>query len=85
MFMRLQGLLLFISVLAVFAAPERSEARRNSTAPLRLGETQLIDTPHLAKSAATLDSPSGPLKISSAALEPVNWSDLDGWAGDDHA
>jgi hypothetical protein len=39
----------------------------------------------LAKAAATVDSPSGPLKIPNASLEPVNWSDLDGWAGDDHA
>jgi membrane-bound lytic murein transglycosylase A len=27
----------------------------------------------------------GPLKIANAALEPARWSDLDGWASDDHA
>jgi membrane-bound lytic murein transglycosylase A len=45
----------------------------------------LIAGPPSAKAAATVDSPSGPLKIPNATLEPVNWSDLDGWAGDNHA
>jgi hypothetical protein len=37
-----RGLLLFISALAIFAAPERTEARRDSSSPLGLGETRLI-------------------------------------------
>jgi membrane-bound lytic murein transglycosylase A len=32
-----------------------------------------------------IDTGPGPLKIPNAALEPARWSDLDGWAGDDHA
>jgi len=32
-----------------------------------------------------VDTGPGPLKIPNAALEPARWSDLDGWAGDDHA
>jgi membrane-bound lytic murein transglycosylase A len=84
MFMPARTLLLFILALAIFAMPERTEARRNSLSPIRL-ETPLIAGPPLAKAASTVDSPSGPLKIPNAALEPVSWSDLDGWAGDDHA
>src|SRR5262245_4435824 len=49
MFTTLRGLLLIISALAIFAAPERTEARRNSSSPLRLGETRLIAGPPLAK------------------------------------
>jgi membrane-bound lytic murein transglycosylase A len=35
--------------------------------------------------ATIVDPPSGLLKISNAALEPLSWGDLDGWTGDDHA
>jgi membrane-bound lytic murein transglycosylase A len=35
--------------------------------------------------AIIVDTGPGPLKIPNAALEPARWSDLDGWAGDDHA
>ncbi len=33
----------------------------------------------------SIDTGPGPLKIPNAALEPARWSELDGWAGDDHA
>jgi len=39
----------------------------------------------VAKSPATAALDDGPLKIPDAALEPVRWDDLDGWAADDHA
>ena len=32
-----------------------------------------------------LPAPSGPLRIADARLEPLAWSDLDGWQADDHA
>jgi membrane-bound lytic murein transglycosylase A len=37
------------------------------------------------QSGIVVDTGSGPLKIPNAALEPARWSDLDGWARDDHA
>src|SRR6516225_2288477 len=81
----LRDLLLFITALAILVLPEETEARHYSSSPLRHVETQSIAGSPLAKAAVTVDPPSGPLKILNAALEPVNWSDLDGWAGDDHA
>jgi membrane-bound lytic murein transglycosylase A len=80
-----RGLLLFVPALAIFAAPEWTEARRYSSPSLRHVETQSIAHPAAAKAAAPIDPPSGPLKILNAALEPINWGDLDGWVGDDHA
>jgi hypothetical protein len=72
MFTLLRGVLLFIPVsLAIFAVPERTEAH-----PIAGSST---------KGDLTVDLSSGSLKIPNAALEPVKWSDLDGWAGDDHA
>ena len=32
-----------------------------------------------------LAAPVGPLRIADAKLEPIAWSDLEGWGGDDHA
>jgi membrane-bound lytic murein transglycosylase A len=84
MFTLLRGLLLFIPVtLAIFAAPEGTEARRYSSASLP--EVHSIAGASSPKGAAMVDPPSGRLRIPNAALEPVKWSDLDGWAGDDHA
>jgi membrane-bound lytic murein transglycosylase A len=84
MFTLLRGLLLFIPVtLATFAAPEGTEARRYSSASLP--EVHSIAGASSPKGATTVDPPSGRLRIPNAALESVKWSDLDGWAGDDHA
>ena len=84
MFMLLRGVLLFIPVtLTIFAAPEGTEARRYSSASLP--EVHSIASASSPKGAAMVDPPSGKLRIPNAALEPVKWSDLDGWAGDDHA
>jgi membrane-bound lytic murein transglycosylase A len=80
-----RDLLLFITALAIFVPPEETEARRYSSSPVLHVETQSIAGSPPAKAAVAVDPPSGPLKILNAALEPVNWSDLDGWAGDDHA
>ena len=38
-----------------------------------------------ADEVAGLPAPSGPLRIADARLEPLAWSDLDGWRNDDHA
>jgi membrane-bound lytic murein transglycosylase A len=81
-FVALWGLLPFVSTLAIVAAPEGSEARRYSSSLIRHVETQSIASSPSAN-AATVDRSARPFK--NAALEPVNWSDLDGWAGDDHA
>src|SRR6516165_12370167 len=81
MFTLLRGLLLFIPVtLAIFAASEGTEARRYSSASL-----PEVHSTTGAKGATTVDPPSGRLRIPNAVLESVKWSDLDGWAGDDHA
>jgi len=83
MFTLLRGLLLFIpAILVIFAAPEGTQARRYSSASLLEAQSIAGSSP---KGAAVVDPPSGSLRIPNAALEPVNWSDLDGWAGDDHA
>jgi membrane-bound lytic murein transglycosylase A len=84
MFTLLRGLLLFIPVtLAIFAAPEGTEARRYSSASLP--EVHSIAGASSPKGAAMVDPPWGRLRIPNAALESVTWSDLDGWVGDDHA
>ena len=83
--MPLRDLLLFITALTIFVPPEGTEARHNSSSSLRHVETQSIAGSPPAKAAVTVDPPLGPLKILNAALEPLNWSDLDGWADDDHA
>jgi membrane-bound lytic murein transglycosylase A len=41
--------------------------------------------PRAAQQAPAIDTGPGPLKIPNAALEPARWSELDGWARDDHA
>jgi membrane-bound lytic murein transglycosylase A len=83
--MPLRRLLLFIPALAIVAPPEGIEARHYSSSPLRYVETQSIAGSPPPKAAETVDPPPGPLKILNAALEPLNWGDLDGWADDDHA
>jgi hypothetical protein len=84
MFTLLRGRLLFVPVtLAIFAASEGTEARRYSSASLP--EFHSITGASSRKGATTVDPPSGRLRIPNAALESVKWSDLDGWAGDDHA
>ncbi|MBV1700133.1 MAG: hypothetical protein KGQ47_17515, partial [Hyphomicrobiales bacterium] len=39
----------------------------------------------LAVPAAAQSGESGPIKFSDTQYEPVDWSDIDGWADDDHA
>jgi hypothetical protein len=82
MCMRLRGLLFSALVIAV-AANDGSHA----------GGYPSPGSPYAAvvsRSPATAAPPAddagpGPLKIPDAALEPVGWDDLDGWAHDDHA
>jgi membrane-bound lytic murein transglycosylase A len=83
MLVLLRGLLLFIPVsLAVFAAPEGAEAHGYSSASLQEAHSIAKSS---TKGDALVDLSSGGLGIPNAALEPVKWNDLDGWAGDDHA
>jgi membrane-bound lytic murein transglycosylase A len=35
--------------------------------------------------AEGLPAPAGPMRLPDARLEPISWSDIDGWASDDHA
>jgi membrane-bound lytic murein transglycosylase A len=81
----LRGLLLSLPAVALFALPEGIEARHYSSSPPRHGKTQSIDPVPNTKATGTVDRAPEPLKISNAALEPISWGDLDGWAGDDHA
>ena len=76
----LRGFLLFVpATLAIFGAPEATEARRYSSAAVRHVEH------HFGAGSPKVDPPSNGLKIPNAALESVDWEDLDGWADDDHA
>jgi membrane-bound lytic murein transglycosylase A len=84
-FVPLRSLLLVIPALAIFAPPEATEARRYPSSSLRHVESKSIGGSPPAKATATIDASRGPLTIRNAALEPINWNDLDGWAGDDHA
>jgi membrane-bound lytic murein transglycosylase A len=92
----LRTVLLFVSgvlgglVLAVLTlAPQEADARRfyGYVRHLRYFHDVTGAIPHVAPQPApiAIDTGSGPLKIPNAALEPARWSDLDGWARDDHA
>jgi membrane-bound lytic murein transglycosylase A len=35
--------------------------------------------------AEGLPAPAGPMRLADTQLEPISWSDIDGWAADDHA
>jgi membrane-bound lytic murein transglycosylase A len=59
-----------------------ADARRAPPAPSHAVHAEV---PRGPAPAATGLAQSGPLKIPHAVLEPADWGDLDGWAGDDHA
>ena len=74
----LRVFLLFMpATLVILGAPEATEARHYASSTLPRVETYSV-TPKV-------HPPSGGLKIPNAALERINWGDLDGWVGDDHA
>jgi membrane-bound lytic murein transglycosylase A len=85
----LRGLLLSLpaalAIAIAVAATDKADARRYAPYGSRQAVTGAI--PHATAAAASpaVDPGPGPLKISNAAMEPVGWDDLDGWAGDDHA
>ena len=70
-------LFLLLAVLAIAAALYGGWPRRSSWDPLVTGSLPRTDLP--------VNAGAGPLSIPNAALEPVGWGDLDGWASDDHA
>jgi membrane-bound lytic murein transglycosylase A len=53
--------------------------------PSRLGGRVAAATFFALASVTAAAQEPGPLKIPNSQLEPVAWSALDGWAGDDHA
>src|SRR6516225_5694721 len=74
----LRGFLLFMpATLMVLGAPEATEARHYASSLLLGVQTDSV--------APKVDPPSGGLKIPNAALERINFGDLNGWVGDDHA
>jgi membrane-bound lytic murein transglycosylase A len=84
--MRLRGALLFLPAALVIAdGAEGIEVRRQTSSQVRHAETRRIVDAPLPNDGPTVDQPSGSLKIPNAALEPIDWGDLDGWSGDDHA
>jgi membrane-bound lytic murein transglycosylase A len=86
-------LLTVLAVLAVTAiALQHADARRYYGYIYRAYHARYRDVTGAVPRAAPQPAPAivgdtgpGPLKIPNAALEPVRWSELDGWAGDDHA
>jgi membrane-bound lytic murein transglycosylase A len=82
----LPGVLLFLPLaLAIVDTAEGTEARRYPPSAVRYSEPRLMARNPSPNDATIVDPPSGLLKISNAALEPLSWGDLDGWTGDDHA
>ncbi len=83
----LRGFLLSLpAALAIgFAAPDEAYARRYAPYGSRQAATGAISRATTLAAPRAADPGPGPLKIPNAALEPVGWDDLDGWAGDDHA
>jgi membrane-bound lytic murein transglycosylase A len=79
------------AVLAVMVlALQHADARRYYRYIYRAYHARYHDVtgtiPRVApQSAIVVDTGPEPLKIPNAALEPARWSDLDGWARDDHA
>ena len=96
----LRVFLLFMpATLVILGAPEATEARHYASSTLPRVETYSV-TPKVHPPSGGLKipnavetdpvtpkvhPPSGGLKIPNAALERINWGDLDGWVGDDHA
>ncbi len=82
----LRGLLLFLpAALAIVAVTHGADARRYSSYAQRHSITGSIPRATAPEAPPAVDRGPGPLRIPNAALEPAGWSDLDGWAGDDHA
>ena len=82
----LRGALLFLpAALAMADAAKGIEVHRQFPCHLRHTETHRIVGAPPRDDVPTVDQSSGSLKIPNAALEPIDWSDLDGWSGDDHA
>jgi membrane-bound lytic murein transglycosylase A len=68
--------LALVGIGAVDAAPRRALRHHPAPAKVELPENDGVrGLPH----------PPGPLQIADAQLEPLAWSDLDGWPQDDHA
>jgi membrane-bound lytic murein transglycosylase A len=84
-FVPLRGLLLVVPAVAMFALPETTKAQHYSSSPPRHSNTQSTAPVSGAKETGAVDPAPGPLRIPNAAVEPITWGDLDGWAGDDHA
>jgi membrane-bound lytic murein transglycosylase A len=80
----LRGVVLFLPVaVTIIDAAEGIEARRYSPSAVSHTEAHSIaGSP--SNDPPTVNQPRS-FKIPNAALEPVNWGDLDGWTGDDHA
>jgi membrane-bound lytic murein transglycosylase A len=74
---------LFLALVITVAAADSGHARRYPS-PASPHAAVVFQSPAPAAPAADDASP-GPFKIPNAALEPVGWGHLDGWAGDDHA
>src|ERR1700693_1417821 len=83
----LRGLLLSVpAALAIaFAAADEADARHTAPYGSRQAVTGSISHSGGPAALPAADPGPGPLKTPNAALEPVGWDDLDGWAGDDHA
>jgi membrane-bound lytic murein transglycosylase A len=88
----LRGLLLTLpaALAALGTVPDEADARRAGWYHYRREVTGAV--PHVSPpappvgAAEPVPAPAPTLlKIPNAALEPANWSDLDGWAKDDHA
>src|SRR6516165_2134962 len=73
---------LLLAVLAITAVLYSAAPRRSSSPPFVTGSLPHTDLPG---TSSILNAGAGPLSIPNAALEPVGWGDLDGWASDDHA
>src|SRR5271169_828252 len=85
--MPLRGLSLTLSAALAIAVAATDEADARRYAPYGSGHAVTGSIAHATAPAAhpAVDPGTGPLKIPNAALEPVGWDALDGWAADDHA
>jgi membrane-bound lytic murein transglycosylase A len=82
----LRGALFILpAALAIADAAEGGEIRRHPLVVIRHAETQRFVGAPSPNDVPMVAQPHKSFKIPNAALEPVNWGDLDGWAGDDHA
>ena len=79
----LRVLLFFLlTVLAIAAAKIGADTSGYFWHPLVTGSIPDASVPG---TSTAVELGVGPLSIPNAALEPVGWGDLDGWASDDHA